>query len=205
MRVVSKDFRKLKEIARSLREGNLVCAPTDTLYGILGNALNKKAVEKVYRIKGRNLNKPLIVLFESIGQLENYGVLIPKKFKDGFRKLVPAPVTFVLPLSPESPFREVFDRDNLAVRIPDDNFLRALIKESSPLFAPSANPQGMKPAENCKECYNYFKEEIAYCISGQTGNVPSTIVSLLKGAPELVREGAVKFRKILEVLVGKET
>jgi L-threonylcarbamoyladenylate synthase len=205
MKVFSKDLCKLKEVAKSLKEGNLICAPTDTLYGILGNALDKGVVEKVYRVKGRDLKKPLIVLFESVSQLESYGVLIPERFKEGFKKLVPAPITFVLPLQPESPFKKVFFRDNLAVRIPDDEFLRALIKESFPLFAPSANPQGKKPAENCRECYSYFKEEISYCIEGKSKNVPSTIVSLLHETPELIREGAVKFSEILEVLVGKET
>ncbi|TCK04578.1 L-threonylcarbamoyladenylate synthase [Phorcysia thermohydrogeniphila] len=204
MKVVKKDVTNVKEIARALREGKLICAPTDTLYGILGNALDKKAVEEVYRIKGRDPQKPLIVLFESVEQLTEHGVVIPERFKDKLKKLIPAPITFVLPLDSESPFRALFCRDNLAVRIPDDNFLRALIKETFPLFAPSANPQGEKPATNCKECYRYFRDKLAYCVEGKPGNVPSTIVSLLGNTPELIREGAIKFSKVMEVLVGEE-
>jgi L-threonylcarbamoyladenylate synthase len=204
MKVIDKTLSSVKEIAKSLREGKLICAPTDTLYGILGNALDRKAVEEVYRIKGRDPEKPLIVLFESVEQLSEYGVLIPERFKDKLKKLTPAPITFVLPLNKESPFRELFRRDNLAVRIPDDEFLRALIKETFPLFAPSANPQGEKPADSCKECYHYFGDRIAYCVEGKPGNVPSTIVSLLGDTPELVREGAIKFSKVVEVLIGEE-
>ena len=205
MKVVKKDITKVEEIARALREGKLICAPTDTLYGILGNALDKKAVEEVYKVKGRDPQKPLIVLFESVEQLIDYGIAIPERFKDKLRKLVPAPITFVLPLDAESPFRALFKRRDLAIRIPDDNFLRILIKETFPLFAPSANPQGEKPADSCKECYNYFGEKIAYCVEGKPGNVPSTIVSLLSNTPELLREGAVKFSKIMEVLSEEET
>ncbi|MEO2083870.1 MAG: L-threonylcarbamoyladenylate synthase [Desulfurobacteriaceae bacterium] len=189
----------VEEVVSEILSGNLVCFPTDTLYGILGSALRKDAVEKAYRIKGRDREKPLIVLFDSIKKALDLGVKVPENLS----KIYPAPVTFVLPLEPESPFRQIFQRDNLAIRIPDDETLRKIISLSHPVFAPSANPQGKSPAENCRECYAYFDGEITLCVEGKPGNKPSTIVSLTGEGPKLLREGAVPFEKILEVMSWK--
>ncbi|WP_163329393.1 L-threonylcarbamoyladenylate synthase [Desulfurobacterium thermolithotrophum] len=203
MQVLSK--KDIEKISQVLRAGELICSPTDTLFGILGNALDKEVVKKLYSVKKRDVNKPLIVLFSSIEQLVNFGVLVPLKYLNGLKKLYPAPVTVILPLSKESPFRKVFQRDNLAVRIPKDVFLQKLIKKTFPLFAPSANPQGELPAKNCKECKNYFDGVINFCIEGEVSGAPSTIVDLTGEKPILIREGIVKFEKVLEVLSDKTT
>ena len=198
MRILSK--KDLTEVVKVLKSGELICSPTDTLFGILGNALSKEAVDRLYSIKKRDPEKPLIVLFDSIERLEEFGITIPVNYSTGFRKLYPASITAILPLSEKSPFREIFKRNNLAIRIPDDEFLRQLIRKTFPLFAPSANPQGETPAKSCEECRRYFEGQINYCIEGESKEVPSTIVDLTGKEPLLVREGAVRFEEILEVL-----
>ncbi|MEO2068159.1 MAG: L-threonylcarbamoyladenylate synthase [Desulfurobacteriaceae bacterium] len=203
MRILRKD--NIEEIAKVLKMGELVCSPTDTLFGILGNALNEETIKKLYLIKKRDKNKPLIVLFDSVDCMEEYGIVVPEKFKEGLKKLYPASVTTILPLDKKSPFREVFERNDIAVRVPDDPFLRELIKKTFPLFAPSANPQGMEPAKSCEECRRYFENLINYCIEGKSLELPSTIVDLTGNFPRLVREGVVDFSKVVEVLSGKKT
>ncbi|WP_457755315.1 L-threonylcarbamoyladenylate synthase [Thermovibrio ammonificans] len=196
---------ELPTIASLINAGAVGCLPTDTLYGLVGSALNGNAVSRVYRIKGRDPNKPLIVLFKSPEQLGELGVKVPKALEKGIKALYPAPVTLVLPLSESSPFRSIFKRDDLAVRVPNSPLLLELLELTGPLFAPSANPQGLKPAENCRECLKYFKNAVDFCAEGETGNIASTIVKVLpEGELKLLREGAVEFEKVKEVLLGKE-
>jgi len=203
VRILKKD--NIEEIANILKGGELVCSPTDTLFGILGNALSEETVRKLYLIKKRDKNKPLIVLFDSVESMEKYGIVIPERFKEGLKKLYPAPITTILPLDNKSPFRKIFKRNDIAVRVPDDPFLRKLIEETFPLFAPSANPQGMEPAKSCKECRGYFENLINYCIEGKSLELPSTIVDLTGDFPRLVREGVVDFSKVVEVLSGEKS
>jgi L-threonylcarbamoyladenylate synthase len=202
MRIVKKSSESAPLVAGFINRGELVCSPTDTLYGILGSALSPEAVEKVYRVKGRERSKPLIVLFGSLEEAQELGVLIPEKFGERLREIYPAPLTVILPLKESSPFREIFKRDNLAIRIPDDPFLLKVIELSTPLFAPSANPSGLKPATCCRECEEYFGSLIPLCVEGEVIGKPSTLVSLLKGKVEVLREGAIPTRKVLEVLGG---
>jgi len=191
---------ELPQIARLIKRGKVGCLPTDTLYGLVGSALIPEAVEKAYRLKRRDPNKPLIVLFSSLKEAEEFGVE-PKR---GLEKLVPGPVTLILPLKENSPLRETFKRDDLAIRIPDFPLLRELLTLTGPLFAPSANPQGLRPAENCRDCFKYFGEELDFCVEGQPKeNRPSTLVKLTGGEPELLRPGAVDFEKVKEALSGK--
>lgn len=199
MRTVSKSEESIGLIKEVVEKGGLVCAPTDTLYGLLGSALNTEAVEKVYKIKGREKSKPLIVLFSSIQEMERLGVRAPKELS----KIYPAPLTVILPLRENSPFREIFKREDLAVRVPKDSFLLKVLKETGPLFAPSANPSGLKPAESCKECRNYFREQVELCVEGESGGKPSTLIRLTGGGFEVLREGAFPPEALKEVLGEK--
>lgn len=122
MRVVKKSLENAPLVANLIKEGELVCSPTDTLYGLIGSALNQQAVEKVYRIKARERSKPLIVLFRSVEEAKRLGVLMPKGIEEKLKEVYPAPLTLILPLAESSPFRALFKRDNLGIRVPDDPF-----------------------------------------------------------------------------------
>jgi L-threonylcarbamoyladenylate synthase len=199
VRAVRKSRESIPLIKEVIGGGGLVCAPTDTLYGLLGSALKRDAVEKVYRIKGRERSKPLIVLFSSVKEMEDYGVRVPKEL----RSLYPAPLTVILPLEENSPFREVFKREDLAVRVPDEPFLLEVLRETGPLFAPSANPSGLKPAESCRECREYFKEGVELCVEGRARGKPSTLIRLTGEGFEVLREGAFPVEVLREVFGGK--
>ncbi len=184
-------MEKLNFISKLIKNGSIVCLPTDTQYGLIGDALNLNAINEVYDLKKRNRKKPLIVLFDSLDSIEFYGVIIPKRFRDYLRRIYPAALTVILNVKQSSPFRDLFGH-KIAVRVPDDAFLRNLIKETNPLFAPSANPEGMEPAKSCDECRAYFDGEVAYCMEGKCSKLPSTIVDLSLNKPRLVRKGIVE-------------
>ncbi len=195
------DFDTIKKLILS---GELLCSPTDTQYGLIGNALNHKSIDAVYKIKKRDRTKPLIVLFDCIKTLEKYGIYIPSKYKSFLEKIWPGRVTVILPLKIESPLKNLFERNDLAIRIPAFKPLRDLISETVPLFAPSANIQGEKPAAGCNECKRYFEGNIKYCIKGKTIPLPSTLVSLTGKRPEIIREGAIPKETIEKLLAEAE-
>ncbi|WP_457567402.1 L-threonylcarbamoyladenylate synthase [Desulfurobacterium sp.] len=182
------DFKLIKQLILS---GEVICSPTDTQYGLIGSALDKTAIEKVYALKKRDPDKPLIILFDTLESIKKYGILVPEKIETQLNKIWPARLTVILPVKRESPFEKIFKRRNIAVRIPAFAPLRRLISETTPIFAPSANIQGKKPAENCRECRSYFNSRLTYCIKGKTIPLPSTLLSLTGNTPEILREGAV--------------
>jgi L-threonylcarbamoyladenylate synthase len=126
-----------------------------------------------------------------LDSIKAYGIEIPKKFEPYLRDLYPAAITVILNVKESSPFRNLFG-SKLAVRVPNDAFLRGLIRKTNPLFAPSANPEGMEPAKNCGECKAYFGNRVAYCIEGNSTKLPSTIVDLSSGEPKLIRKGVAE-------------
>ncbi len=203
MERIEKRLENAPVVAGFIREERVVCSPTDTLYGLLGSSLSRRVFSELYAIKSRNPQKPLIVLFNSLDSAQELGVVFPKGVKEKLERIFPERLTVILPLKENSPLNRVTGRKDLALRIPKDEFLLKVIELSHPLFAPSANPEGKKPAESCQECYSYFKGRVPLCVEGRAYGKPSTIVSLLNGKPRLLREGAYPFEKVLEVFGGK--
>ena len=203
MERVKKELPSAPLVADFIKREEIVCSPTDTLYGLIGSSLSRKVFEELYKLKRRNPKKPLIVLFDSLKRAEELGVVFPEGVKEKLSAIFPERLTVVLPLKESSPLRRITGREDIAIRVPKDEFLLKVIELSHPLFAPSANPEGEKPAENCSECYSYFKDNISLCVEGETCGKPSTLISLLGGRPELLREGAYPFEKLLEVFSGK--
>lgn len=204
MERIKKELSNAPLVAEFIKEEKLVCSPTDTLYGLIGSSLSKAVFTEIYRLKRRNPEKPLIVIFNSLDRAEELGVLFPEGTKEKLNRIFPERLTVVLPLKENSPLKEITGRGDIAIRVPKDEFLLKVIELSHPLFAPSANPEGGKPAENCSDCYNYFKNRVSLCVEGKTYGRPSTLVSLLRGKPELLRKGAFPFEKLLEVFSEKD-
>ncbi len=204
MERIKKELSAAPIVAEFIKRKEIVCSPTDTLYGVLGSSLSKTVFDRLYKLKKRSREKPLIVLFNSLERAEEMGVIFPGETKEKLKRIFPERLTVVLPLKESSPIKEITGRKDVAIRIPKDGFLIKVMELSHPLFAPSANTEGEKPAENCSECYRYFKDEISLCVEGETYGKPSTLVSLLNGKPKLLREGAFPFEKLLEVF-GEKT
>jgi L-threonylcarbamoyladenylate synthase len=195
---IEKDIQKAEEF---LKNGKIVITKTDTLYGILADALNKNVVEKVYKIKGRKKEKPYIVLIPDISFLKLFSAKISKKAE----KLLNAKgITVILPLKNTDKFRYLHrGKNEIAFRIPNDNELIDLMKKINlPLIAPSANIEGEPPAKNIKEAVNYFGDKVdLYIGRGEiVEQKPSTIVKVENGKLKILREGNVSYNKIKEIL-----
>lgn len=168
---------------------------TDTIYGLVGSALNSKTVERIYRLRQRDKNKPLIILIGSLKDLLTFGIN-PNAYQKGIlKKLWPGKVSVVFPCTKEK-FRYLHrGGKTLSFRLPANKGLRDLLTVVGPLVAPSANPQGLKPASDIKEAKRYFGAKIFYNDSGRLSSQPSTLIQIKNNKTVILRLGAVKIPK----------
>jgi L-threonylcarbamoyladenylate synthase len=203
-----------EQFAKILKSGGIGVIPTDTIYGLVGSALKSKTVERVYKVRKRQPDKPLIILISDILELKKFGIKLSKEEDKILRKYWPGKVSIILPLfkgelegvqdtttpDPSSERRgkkfEYLHRgtNTLAFRLPKNKWLQDLIKETGPLVAPSANPEGLPPAKNISEAKKYFGEEIDFYQRGKTNNTPSTLIKIEDSKIKIIREGAVKVK-----------
>lgn len=174
-----------------LKNDGVVVLPTDTLYGLCAGAFNKKAIEKIYKIKERDKSKPLIVLISSIGQLKDFNI------KGDFTKIFQPKVSILLEC--KSPKLKYIHRGTgeIAFRFISkrNKNLYKLITKVGPIVAPSANRESNNPAENIKEAKEYFGEKVdCYVDVGKKVGEPSTLIRIKNGEVEILRQGKVKIK-----------
>lgn len=167
--------------------------PTDTLYGVVASAMDAAAVERVYRVRGRDEGKPCIVLIGDIDALERFGIVLGERMRSMLEEVWPGKVSVILPC-PDERFAYLHrGTGTIAFRVPDVPALRGLLRKTGPLIAPSANPQGKPPAKTIAEAKNYFGDTVDFYIDGGTlDSEPSTVVRFIDGKLSVVREGAVE-------------
>jgi len=182
----------------------IVVLPTDTLYGLCTSAFSPRAVEKIYDMKGRDDNKPFIILISHLEDMRQFGVsskliTMNKKLLD---TIWPGKVSIIFPLKHTMLKKYQYlhrGTGKLAFRIPDKKSVIQFIHTRGPLVAPSANPQSKKPAETLSEAKKYFGKNVDYYIAGgRLTSAPSTILEIgLDGNITIVRQGAVNVSEII--------
>ena len=189
--------------AELIRRGNVIAAPTDTLYGLLANARNHKALHEVFRIKGRPESKPVLLLIDSRRQIPGIAREIPNEFDALADAFWPGPLTMVLPARPEIPAIVTAGRDTVAVRLPRSPLVRALARQAScPLTGTSANLSGRAGARSASEVFAQLGRRLPLLLdAGRVDRpVPSTIVDLASGRPRILRQGRIGAAEIFRVL-----
>jgi len=179
-----------------LRKNGVVVMPTDTLYGIVGQALNSSVVERIYFLRKRNPEKPCIILIGTIDELEKFSVILSEEQKEFFARTVLAkdakdgPVSIVLDC-PDKKFLYLHRATKtLAFRIPFSQPLRDLLLKTGPLIAPSANLEALPPSETISEAKKYFGNLIdLYVDGGKLTGKASKVIRLRKdGTISIIRE-----------------
>lgn len=180
-----------KEIISIVKGGGVGVLATDTLYGVVGSALSKKAVERIYRLRKRDPKKPLIILIGSIRDLARFGVKVDARTKKLLNEVWPGKVSVVLPCLLKKFSYLHRGTKTLAFRVPKIVSLRRLLQKTGPLAAPSANIEGMPPAITIAEAKKYFGEESDFYISaGRRASAPSTLIAIEGGRIVIKRHGA---------------
>jgi len=175
--------------SRILKNNGIGIVPTDTLYGIVGSAFSKKAVERIYTVKGRTATKPFIILISSLGDIKDFSIALSAEQKKFLNSVWPGKVSVIIPC-PIKKFEYLHrGTQSLAFRLPRKKTLIGLLKKTGPLVAPSANREGEAPAQNVSEAKKYFSDAVDFYSAGGTKKgKPSKIVSLVSGIPEVVRK-----------------
>lgn len=178
----------LLTVASHILNGDIVSMPSDTIYGLMALAKDKGLVTKLYRLKGRQPQKPFIILISQYSQLKDLHVSPTTSQKAFLKKYWPGAVSVILPC-PDSHLEYLHRGTNsLAIRMPNHYLLKNLIDITGPLIAPSCNPEGLSPAINLTEAKNYFGDKIKlYVDGGDLISNPSTLVSLLSDTSEVLR------------------
>ena len=167
-------------VISALQNGQLIIAKTDTIYGILAAANSEKAVERLYEVKRRPLDKPVIILVADIDDIPDLTPSIKRKYQEISKN---RPTTIITKVSPNFLPHLPRNGGTLAFRVVPESPLAELIRTVGLLVAPSANPSGEKPAKNVTEAINYFHELVPiYVDSGETADAqPSQIVRINEG------------------------
>lgn len=177
----------LEAAVERIRDGGLVIYPTETVYGLGANALDARAVERVFEVKGRSRSKPVSLAVATVAAIDEYARLTPREraFCDRF---LPGPVTVLLERRDVVPDVLVAGRDRVGVRVPDHDVARELARRAGPITATSANRSGQPSARRVEEIAPAVREAALVVDGGQTAGTESTVVDV--SAAEVVRRGA---------------
>ena len=188
------DFRRpltqlqVEAIQASLARGEVLGIPTDTRYGLAADPFSETGVSRVFELKGRPASKAMPVVVADLDQVVRLGARLEARHRERLLAIWPAPLTVIVPV--ERPF-PACGGSTVAVRVPDHEGLRELLRRVGPLTATSANPGGQEPAASADQVEAYFASRLSFLLDG--GPSPdrgvSTLVDLSSASPRLVRSG----------------
>lgn len=199
MAEIGKDLTKAAEL---LKKGELVAIPTETVYGLAGNALDEEAVLKIFRVKNRPQFDPLIVHVAYLNQAYDLVGEIPSLAEELALRFWPGPLTLLLPKSNKIPDLVTSGSDKVAIRIPNHPLtLELLRKLPFPLAAPSANPFGYISPTRASHVNQQLGNKISYIIDGGECKVglESTIIEVQEKQLTVYRWGGLSFEELEEV------
>ena len=189
--------------AEIIKNGGLVAIPTETVYGLGANGLDEAAVAKIFEAKGRPQDNPLILHISGPEQIELYCHHIPQAAYDLAERFWPGPLTIVLPARDWVPRRTTGGLNTAALRCPDNDVTREIIRLSGvPIAAPSANISGKPSTTTAEHVRHDHDGKIDAIVDGGACRVgvESTIVDLTERRPRLLRPGGITPEQLLEVL-----
>lgn len=196
----------ISEAAEILKQGGLVAFPTETVYGLGGNGLDKEAAKKIYAAKGRPSDNPLILHVSSIEEVYPLVKALPEKAKKLMEAFWPGPLTLVLPKSDLVPKESTGGLETVALRSPENALTLSLIRACGfPIAGPSANLSGRPSPTEASHVFEDLGGRIEGILEdGAVGiGVESTIVDLSENCPTLLRPGAITIEDLEEVLGEK--
>ena len=201
--IYSLNKKTLKQTIKSLKQGNIAGLPTETVYGLAGNAYSKLSVIKIFKLKNRPKINPLIIHYLNLSKINN-DVKLNKDFFKLYNKFCPGPLTFVLKKKKESKIVSLASAklDTVAIRFPKHKVLRSILKLIDfPLAMPSANlSSGLSPV-NAYDVFEEFGKKIKIILNGGGSKIgiESTVISLI-GKPKVLRPGIISEKEIKKVL-----
>jgi len=199
------EISKIKEAANIIKMGGLVAFPTETVYGLGANGLDRKAVKKIFLVKGRPQDNPLILHISEIKQIYFLVNEIPNNAKKLIKRFWPGPLTIIFKKTKIVPDIVTCGLDTVAIRMPDNKIALELIEFAGvPIAAPSANISGRPSPTNAKHVAEDLMGSIDMLIDGGSVNIgiESTVIDLTQNPPVILRPGKIT-QKQIEKIIGK--
>ena len=198
----------LKKAKKNIENNNVIGMPTETVYGLAGNAYSNKSVTKIFKLKKRPTFNPLIIHFKSLSDLKN-NVILNKAFTKLYKAFCPGPITFILKRKTKSKISKIATarKKTVAVRIPKHKVARSLLNILKvPLAAPSANIASKLSPTSAKDVVDEFGNKIKLILDGGQCKIglESTIIDLTV-KPTILRPGSISVEKIQKILKKKIT
>lgn len=195
---------ELKEASAVIRSGGLVAFPTETVYGLGGDATNPEASRKIYAAKGRPSDNPLIVHIADFSQLRNIVAEVPQEAEKLAEAFWPGPLTMILRKNDVIPYETTGGLDTVAIRMPSHPVARAFLQDSGCMIAaPSANTSGRPSPTTAQHVWEDLHGKIEILLDGGPVGIgiESTIVDLSEERPMILRPGFIT-QEMLSAVLG---
>ncbi len=185
-----------------VRRGGVLGYPTETVYGIGGDATSQRVVNRICELKGRDETKPFIILAQSIETVRVLSDNLSRKTHDLMHHFWPGPLTLVMRSTAQFPDGIAGSGGLVAIRVSPDRICRRILEQLDvPLVSTSANPAGCEPAQTAKELAHYFPTDLDLIVDGgdRKSAPPSTVVDVSGTVPLILRRGAIPAAAIRDV------
>ena len=197
----------IKFASNLIDEGEIIAFPTDTLYGLGCNAFDERAIRKLYKLKNRDLSKPINVLIGSEKQLSDITDRNLSITKELTKEFWPGDLTLILNKNQNVPDILTAGLKTIGVRMPNNEATLRMISEiGKPLAATSANISGKPSITNAKQILEYFDKKIPLILDGGESEIgeESTIISLITTPPKILRQGSLSIEKLKKIIHNLE-
>lgn len=183
--------RKVKRAVDALLNGDVIAYPTDTAYGLGCDLTNKRALDRLYQIKGMDKSQPLAFICPDLSEIAKYAIVDNQIYRV-LRRFLPGPYCFILEATREVPRLVQTKRKTIGIRIPNHEVIRAVVTElGRPVISTTAHRAGAaEPHVDPNEIDDDFKGLGLVLDAGAGGVIPTTVVDLTVSPPEILREGA---------------
>lgn len=196
------DYSKLKIPADIIKKGGIVVFPTETVYGIGTNGLNKDAVRKIYEIKNRNMKNPINLLVNDMKMVESLTKNITELEYKLMKEFFPGALTIILEKNDIVPDIVTANEITVGIRMSSSKVVSKLIEFAGvPIAAPSANISGNITGTTFENIYNDFKDKVDYMIDGGNSSIgiESTIIKVIDNIPHILRPGSITYDDIIKI------
>lgn len=195
--------KEIEQAVKTLNSGGVIGFPTETYYGLGVDPYNEKALKKLFHLKGREKNKPIILLVNELTQLLQFAEKIPDIYKPLIDNFWPGPLTLVFKAKRTVSTLLTGGTGTIGMRISPNVVAQTLITQlKKPLTATSANISGKDPAKTEEQIIEYFGKSVDFVLSGgeTKAGLCSTVVGLKEGKIKIIREGAIPLNEIQKII-----
>ncbi len=201
--IYSFNKKTLKKTVNSLNQGNIAGLPTETVYGLAGNAYSDRAVKKIFKLKKRPSKNPLIIHYDNYKSASK-DVLLNKNFFKLYKKFCPGPMTFILKKNKKTKISSLAtaELNTVAIRFPSHRVIKTMLKFLNyPLAMPSANLSSSLSPVNALDVFDEFKNKLKIIINGGNSRIglESTVIDLT-GKPKILRPGVITTKDLKNFL-----